>query len=325
MTHLRRRVLVCAPDVSGKGFWGRRSLQHVRSLAGSGWDVEVASGERHLGAPEVAVVLAVGWVAAAAAAVALPGVPQVVDAAEVQFPVTARRALAGAGPARALDAGYADLVDQELSAYAAAAALVAASRFEADLLDDFLGRPGWAGVVLPVAEAAHRPGPERSDRAGDPGPERSGLLFVADPGDPVDADAVAWLEGRLVPLLPPDVRAGDALVVAGSVAPFTTARVVLVPPLLGARGHDLAARGLAAGAHVVAPGRVAEGFPPPCQAGIHGAESLHEFATAVAAALCAGPLPETVTASLLARHSPAGGRAPLLAALERATVPGSPS
>ena len=144
-------------------------------------------------------------------------------------------------------------------------------------------------------------------------------MFVADPEDEVDADAVRWLRHCLTPRLPAGLLAADPLVVTDSLSDLASAGLVVVPPSLGGRGYDLAVRALACGVGVVAPARVRSALPPSVRTWVDPADGTEEFATAVVNGLKRGrePLPTTVSDAVRAVCSPEAARAQLLDALER--------
>jgi len=140
---------------------------------------------------------------------ASPGTRVIVDSVDLHLLRHARRIVGAGAVDGLLDAAYGDQVVGELNAYAASDAVLTVSAKEAGMIDDLLGEPGLAHVM-----PDHEDVPVATGSFG----ERRGILFVGSFKHSPNRDAVAWLCGQIVPLLPdglldeqPITIVGDAL------------------------------------------------------------------------------------------------------------------
>jgi O-antigen biosynthesis protein len=137
----------------------------------------------------------------------------VVDSVDLHFLRSARKALGQRrrdASAPLLDARFGDETVRELNAYAQADAVLTVSQREADLVN---------GLALDAALARCVPDCEELPLSPVPWAERRGLLFVGNFRHPPNLEAVDFLLGEIVPLLPSDLLAAHPLTIVGNAVP----------------------------------------------------------------------------------------------------------
>ncbi|HEY8292968.1 MAG TPA: glycosyltransferase, partial [Thermomicrobiales bacterium] len=133
----------------------------------------------------------------------------IVDSVDLHFLRNARGVFNRATPdgPTTLDGNYAQEMMRELNVYAQADVVMAVSEKEAGLINDFLADPCRASTV---------PLMEDDLPAGPPFAERSGILFLGNFRHPPNAEALAYLCERVLPLLSPALREEHPLSVVGN-------------------------------------------------------------------------------------------------------------
>ncbi|HZD05715.1 MAG TPA: glycosyltransferase, partial [Longimicrobiales bacterium] len=132
----------------------------------------------------------------------------IVESVDLHWLRNARRILGGsAGEQGELDERYGGDLVAELNAYAAADAVLTVSDKEAALVNDIVGVSGLARAVPDCDET---PPSSLSFE------ERAGILFIGNFRHPPNLDAVRFLCGDIMPLLPPLLRARHPLWIVGN-------------------------------------------------------------------------------------------------------------
>jgi glycosyltransferase involved in cell wall biosynthesis len=132
----------------------------------------------------------------------------VVDSVDLHWLRNARRAFGrGAGATGGLDGDFARELIGEVNTYAQADAVLTVSTKEAGLIHDMIGEAGLAWAV-----------PDWDDTPASPLPfeARKGMVFVGNFRHPPNLDAVQFLCGEILPLLPRKLRAAHPLSIVGN-------------------------------------------------------------------------------------------------------------
>jgi glycosyltransferase involved in cell wall biosynthesis len=132
----------------------------------------------------------------------------VVDSVDLHWLRNARRAFGrGTGAAGGLDGDFARELVGEVNTYAQADAVLTVSTKEAGLIHDMIGEAGLAWAV-----------PDWDDTPPSPIPfeERRGMLFVGNFRHPPNLDAVQFLCGEILPLVPRKLRLAHPLSIVGN-------------------------------------------------------------------------------------------------------------
>jgi glycosyltransferase involved in cell wall biosynthesis len=135
-----------------------------------------------------------------------PGTRIVVDSVDLHWLRNARRAF-GSGTAGGLDGEFARELVGEVNTYARADAVLTVSAKEAELIHDMIGTAGLAWSV---------PDWDDTPPASAPFEERRGMVFVGNFRHPPNLDAVQFLCGEILPLLPRKLRAAHPLLIVGN-------------------------------------------------------------------------------------------------------------